>query len=643
MCGISGILQLDRSLIDPQVLKRFSESLSYRGPDDFGFLGWSGIAPVTVTRNPEDLGDAWIGLSHRRLSILDVSEAGWQPMVSYDGRYSIVFNGEIYNYLELQAELKVLGHTFYSHSDTEVLLAAYSQWGSDALTRLVGMFAFAILDTHLNKIFLARDFFGIKPLYYTHWNQGFAFASEIKTLLTLPQVPARANPQAVYDYLCFGLTEHSEETIFANIYQLPAAHYLEISLTSYSVECKPVRYWRVETSSRCKLSFNEASDQLRSLFLDSIRLHLRSDVPVGAALSGGIDSSSIVMAMRYLEPDMELHTFTYTASDPRLNEGSWADIVGQASNAIMHKVQPLPEDLIRDLDRLIYVQDQPFGSTSIYAQHRIFKLAHEAGIKVMLDGQGADELLGGYPPFLGARLASLVRQGSWKKATSFLRHASQSPTIRSRAVLMWGGAFLLPDGLKGAARSLIGKEFVPAWMNVNWFSDRGVRMSSIPSDYEESDILRRELQNNLENRLLSLLSYEDRNSMVHSIESRVPFLTPKLANFAFSLPEEYIVSPHGTTKKVFREAMRGIVPDSILDRRDKIGFATPEQNWLETLRPWVDQVLDSNAANCIPSLNILGVKQEWKDILGGRKSFDFRVWRWINIIRWAELYDVDFT
>ncbi|MFM2062307.1 MAG: hypothetical protein RLZZ507_1977 [Cyanobacteriota bacterium] len=640
MCGIAGILKFDRSPIEPQLLKNLSNSLHLRGPDDFGFLAWSGTSSVKISHDPDKLQDCWLSLVHRRLSILDLSAAGSQPMVTPDGRYAIVFNGEIYNYLELKTELKSLGYTFNSHSDTEVLLTAYSHWGMQTLNRLVGMFAFAALDTHTRKLFLARDFFGIKPLYYAYFGNNFAFASEIKTLLEIPGISPQANPQRIYDYLRFGLTDFGGETLFADIYQLPAAHYLEVALDSPE-EVKPVRYWQVNLSDRLEISFAKAAEQLRDLFLDNVRLHLRSDVPVGAALSGGIDSSSIVMAMRYLEPDLDLHTFTYIADDSRLNEEKWADIVGKAANCIMHKIQPNATDLVTDLNHLIHVQDQPFGSTSIYAQHRVFQLAQSAGIKVMLDGQGADELLGGYRPYLAARLASMIRQGKFVKASEFLQKASSFPDMNKLRLLIAGGGFLLPDYLKAPARLLVGKEFTPPWLNIAWFAERDVKFYS-PIQHHQSDILRQQLHQSLENSLLPLLRYEDRNSMAYSIESRVPFLTPALANFIFSLPEEFIIARDGTSKAIFRQAMRGIVPDFILDRKDKIGFATPEQNWLTTLRPWVENVLNSETATQIPALNLPQVKAEWQAVIDGKSTFDFRIWRWVNLIRWVERCHVTF-
>lgn len=638
MCGIAGLLKFNYSEIDLQILKHFSYSLYSRGPDDFGFLGWSGHSPIQVSRDPDTLQNCWLGLAHRRLSVLDTSQAGWQPMVTSNGRYAIVFNGEIYNYLELQTELKALGYIFNSHSDTEVLLTAYTHWKTQVLHRLVGMFAFAILDIHERTLFLARDFFGIKPLYYTYWQDGFAFASEMKALLEIPGVNRQVNPQKLYDYIRFGITDYGGETLFTNILQLPPAHYLQISLDDVN-KVELIRYWQVELNQPLDISFKAAAEQLQELFLENVRLHLRSDVPVGAALSGGIDSSSIVMAMRHLEPSLELHTFSYIADDAKVNEEFWVDIVTKVANTTAHKTLTSPIQLIEDLKHLIDVQEQPFSSTSIYAQYQVFRLARKTGIKVMLDGQGADELLGGYRIYLGARLASLVRQGRWHQVIKFLEQASSLPEVNRLRLLMIGGGFLLPDNFKGLARRLVQKEFAPSWLNATWFAEREV-MFCLPSNRHRKEILREQLYQSLDLNLLSLLRYEDRNSMAFSIESRVPFLSPNLVNFIFSLPEEYIIAPDGTTKAVFRKAMRGIVPDPILDRRDKIGFATPELNWLITLCPWVEEVL--NTKHSIPVLNMGRIKQEWQAVIQGRKSFDSRIWRWLNLIQWAEQYAVEF-
>ncbi len=559
-------------------------------------------------------------------------------MSSPDGRYHIVFNGEIYNYLELRRELLALGYSFRSGSDTEVLLAAWSQWGVGCLNRLEGMFAFALYDQKARSVHLVRDFFGIKPLYYCHFAKGLGFASEIPVLLELEGVSRKVNPQRLYRYLRFGLTDDGGETLFADVKQLPPAHYLHIDLDNPQLS-QPIRYWQPQLGPISVVSFAEATEQVREHFLQNIRLHLRSDVPVGAALSGGIDSSAIVMAMRYLEPDLELHTFTYVA-DGGVSEEPWAELVGQAARVRAHKVRPSAAELVADLDHLIKVQGEPFGSTSIYAQYRVFRLAQEAGIKVMLDGQGADEVLAGYAIYGGARLASLLKQGNWNQALAFLRASQLEPALKDT----WKSAlgFLLPPGWEPLARRLIGQELVPAWMKVDWFVERGVRLVS-PRRPHGREVLRGELLQSLtETSLPKLLRYEDRNSMAHSIESRVPFLTPKFVELLLSLPEAYILSPQGQTKAVFRKAMQGLVPQAILERKDKVGFATPEQSWMNQLAPWVEQVLDTEALSSIQPLKKEVIRTEFASILSGKRTFDSRVWRWINLVAWVRLFEVRF-
>jgi asparagine synthase (glutamine-hydrolysing) len=651
MCGIFGILRTDGRPVDLDVVGRAVRAMRHRGPDDEGYLLADTRTGRTVgCRGPDtqDLPDLAplesmdgqpfdAALGFRRLSILDLTAGGHQPMSTADGRCHIVFNGEIYNYIELRTELEALGHRFRTRSDTEVLLAAYVAWGREALHRLVGMFALAVLDLRERRLFLARDFFSIKPLYYAAGPWGFAWASEIRPLLALPEVTRAANPGRVYDFLRFGFLDHGGETFFQSVHQLPGAHCLDVSLDR-PAEARPVPYWQPDLEARADLSFDEAARRLRGLFLDSIRLHLRSDVPVGAALSGGIDSSSITAAMRAVQGDgLDLHTFTHVADEFMLSEESWAELAGRSSRATLHKVRPEPQDLVADLDPLIRTQEEPFGSTSIYAQHCVFRLARKAGIKVMLDGQGGDELLGGYRYHLGARLASLVRQGKLIRAARFCRRACGLPGAGLR-VPVYAAMFLWPRALQPLASGL----GPPRWLNARWLAEHGVSRGITPDRLYRKDGLRGQLCQGLMTAGLSeLLRYEDRNSMAFSIESRVPFLTPALVNFALALPEEYLIGADGTTKSVFRQAMRGLVPDAILNRRDKVGFVTAEHRWLFALRPWVDNVLAEGVARVLV-LDPKGMAAEWGAICAGRKAFDFRVWRWISLLLWAREFEVTF-
>jgi asparagine synthase (glutamine-hydrolysing) len=641
MCGIAGLIADKSTVVDMQLGSELFCLLEHRGPDDQGWLAFAkGI--VSKGRDIDQCPGAEAVLVHRRLSIVDLTETGWQPMSTPDGRYHIIFNGEIYNPKELRGELSELGYVFRSQSDTEVLLTAYAHWGPCALKRLIGMFALAILDAQARRTFLAREFFGIKPLYYTTYSHGFAFASEIKPLLRLPGASRRANPQRLYDYLRFGgFTDFGAETMFAAIQQLPAAHYIDLDIDQPAVS-EPVCYWRIDAQSHSEQSLESAAEQLREGFLDNIRLHLRSDVPVGTALSGGIDSTAILMAMRKLEgPKLEIHAFSYVAAGEGLSEERWIDIAGQAAGAVVHKVRVSPEELAADLNDLIDAQGEPFGNTSIYAQYRIFKLAHAAGIKVMLDGQGADELFGGYQFYMAARIASLVRQRKWAEAIRLGRHASNLPGMQRLRLMLLSGGLLVPPALNGSAMRLIGEKQYPAWLNAGWFTARNVRTRTSWQGHD-IELLREQLyQNFTVTSLPMLLRYEDRNSMAHSVESRVPFLTPAFVNLAFSLPEEYMISSDGISKAVFRRAMRGIVPDPILDRRDKLGFVTPERDWLNQLKPWIMAIVGRAADT--PTLNRTAVEQELNAVLAGHKRFDFRIWRWLNLICWAERYAVDFA
>jgi len=633
MCGIAGLVlngKQDNTTL--QLIRNFKQSLFHRGPDNSGVF----------SKNLDINHSKSLHLIHQRLSILDLSVAASQPMQSHDGRFCIIFNGEIYNYLELKEELKSKGYIFTSRSDTEVLLNAFIEWGTNALARLMGMFAFCIFDAKTNKLFLARDVFGIKPLYYTFTDQYFAFASEIPPLLKISGLRPQANLAATYSYLHSNYTDHHPTTLFEGINQLLPSHYLEVSLDSID-DLRPQCFWQINLQNRSELSFEAASLKLRNLFLESIQLHLRSDVALGSALSGGIDSSAIVMAMRTVQGDsLDLHTFSYIPNQIEFSEENWINQINKASNAIAHKVSILPEDLIQDLNQLIATQGEPFGSTSIYAQYRVFQLAKEAGIKVMLDGQGADELLGGYRPYLAARLASLILQSQYNRAFRFLRRASQLSGVSTRYLLARTGGLLLPEQLQLFARYIVGRQSAPPWMNSEWV--KAHRFTPMPLRLnQQSDVLQEQLYRaTTQVSLPQLLRYEDRNSMAHSIESRVPFLTPDLTEFIFSLPEEYLISSDGISKNIFRHAMRDIVPDTILDRRDKIGFATPEKFWMKQMRPWFEEVLKSETARSIPLLNINQMQIIFSKMIAGQLPLNSCIWRSVNLIRWAEFFNVNF-
>lgn len=600
--------------------------LAHRGPDDRGqdFISVAG---------------GMLALGHTRLSIIDLSTGGHQPMHSPEGRYTIIFNGEIYNYCELRHELKAQGHAFRTDSDTEVLLAAWSHWGLDSLPRLQGMFAFAIFDHTTKTLTLVRDAFGIKPLFYWHDADGIRFASEIPALLQLiPRKPA-LNLQRAYDYLVYGSYDNGADTFFEGVLHLPPGHLLEVDLRKISLDT-PRRWWWPSIVERTDLSFEDAATQLRELFLNNIRLHLRSDVPLGAALSGGVDSSAVVCAMRHLEPEMPIHTFTFVAPGSAVDEENWADVVNHHVGAIPHKATVEPWELEHDLDDMILAQGEPFGSTSIYAQYRVFRLAREAGITVTLDGQGADELLAGYNGYPQGYLRSLLERRQLLSVPGFMWHWSTWPGRGMEQTLLTVGAVLTPPGARNLAFRLLGYDSSPIWLRRDWLRDHKVAMNPPAAIPETSEGQGRRLVEQLRaaltgHGLVQLLRHGDRDSMRWSIESRVPFLTTNMAEFLLTLPESYLLSPQGETKHIFRAAMRGIVPHKILDRRDKINFQTPEHNWLQGQGARVHDWL--SVANELPFLNTGRCKYEVEKLIEGKKPFSFQAWRLINYCRWAHL------
>jgi len=633
MCGIAGISRRAPTATLAVETQRMLDALTHRGPDDAG----------AITFTP-DADAAPIALGARRLAIIELSPAGHQPLESADGRYAIVVNGEIYNYIELRRELEGLGHTFRSRSDTEVLLGAFTAWGNACWPRLVGMFACAILDRRARRITLARDPFGMKPLYYIAHPGTLAFASEIPPLLPLFPGAVRAFPQRVYDYLDSGITDHAGETMFAGVRAVPASHYAEIDLAQPDVVV-PVRYWSPDPGRTEAISFDAAVKRLRDLFLESIALHLRSDVQVGALLSGGTDSSSVVMAMRHVAgPKLELHTFSYVAGQGAISEEPWIDIVNAAAGAISHKVHLTPEQWTADAARLVETQNEPFGSIAIYAQNRVFRRVAETGIKVALGGQGSDELLAGYRGGWVIRLASLIERLRWGEALAFLRQLARvrqpnDPTTSRVALLALRR--VLPGPIAAAARRL--RPSPRPWINRDWFRARGIVFDPGPVRESGEGRLRQELLRAVTTLSLpALLRFEDRNSMAYSVESRLPYLTPELARFVLSLPPDYLVGPDGTGKRVFRAAMRGIVPDAILDRRDKIGFAVPIQTWLPAI-PGVLELLEEVAA--APPVNRAAVTPAIAALRDGKTPSvrdSFLLWRLVGLAAWARRFNVSF-
>jgi len=649
MCGIVGVVNVAGRGVDWTRLRAASERIRRRGPDDEGYLGYEsrdaavqamggattdpvmGLPDVSCARHGDN-----VALAHRRLAIIDLTNAGHQPMRTEDGRFWIVFNGEIYNFLELRSELEALGRRFQTQSDTEVLLEAFAQWGTAMLPRLIGMFAFAILDTHERIVVLARDCFGIKPLYYHENAVGLRFASEIKALLEFPEVSRRADAQLTYQFLRFGERTASSRTIYADVRSLPAAHYLVASAEDGRIR-RLERYWSPQPRKCAPDEFPAAVAEFGGLLRESVRLHMRSDVPVGACLSGGLDSSALVTLMReQLSPGQALHTFSYINEDPRFSEERWIDMVDATRR---HKVRPSADDFRADVHELVDAQDVPFISLSVYAQFRVFRLAHEAGVKVMIDGQGSDEILGGYSNLMGARLSSLLSQRRLSTAWELMRRLPDTtPRLRARTAASALGR-LLPEYLQLRVVDRMDGGLYPGWLRRAWFEGRGVKPAIRPHG-RGPDAFREELVlGATELTLPQLLRYEDRNSMHFSIESRVPFCVPGLFEYALALDPEFLVDSTGETKRVLRHAMRGHVPDPILTR-EKFGFPAPERLWLRTVPDFVAATLDAESAARAPFLDLPAVRRMTADALAGEGYWPPFVWAVLGLLAWARRFDV---
>jgi asparagine synthase (glutamine-hydrolysing) len=549
MCGIAGELRFDGNESDLKITKVMCDTQVHRGPDDEGYY----------SRGPVSLGI-------RRLAIIDLTK-GLYPIQNEKSTIHLVFNGEIYGFDSLRAELEEYGHRFRSKTDTETLVHAYEEWGTACLDRLNGMFAFALWDEQEHLLWIARDPFGIKPLYY-HYDQDFlVFASEIKPLLARPDAHHRPNERVIHDYLRSARVDDTPDTFFDGVKRLLPGHHL---LIRPSGTMKLERYWTPRISRELNGEMRrEEVENTRRLFLDAVKRQLVSDVPVGTCLSGGIDSSSVVCAMRKVHPKGSTSTGewikTFSAVFPGypIDEGKCARTVCEVAQAEYNPVQPTAAELWRDLRDLVKCQEEPFASTSIYAQYRVMKRAKERGMTVLLDGQGSDELLCGYVPLYLHYLLTLSEHG---KYLTMVRETIRSydlvhPLIKTRVL-----AYL--RRLLAYSKSML---------------SGSTSMRSF--DRQSSQATERDLHDTLQvlttiHGLPALLRYEDKNSMWHSIEARVPFLDRPFFEYVASLPLNRKLGD-GWTKRIFRCAMTGILPENIRLRRNKIGFETPEKKWIQ--------------------------------------------------------------
>jgi asparagine synthase (glutamine-hydrolysing) len=633
MCGIwfSIGVQAPRSVIS---------IIAHRGPDGDGWREFES------PRGPVCMG-------HRRLAIIDLDERSAQPMVSSSGRSWITFNGEIYNYKELRDELRMLGYRFRTDSDTEVILNAWEEWREDCLSHFIGMFAFAIYEPESGKAFVARDNFGIKPLYFWQRNGAICFGSEIKQFMEIPGFEARMNGARVYDFLLSGLVGQTNETTFANVFHLRAGHCALIDLFSNNPlqTLEPRRWYHLPEPGSVKMSFEEASDRFRELFIDSVRIHLRADVTVGSCLSGGLDSSAIVATMaKLLGADGhtdKIHTISSCFEEKAVDERQFIAEVVRSSGAKSTYVFPRWQDLPPQLDQITWHQEEPFGSTSIYAQWCVFQRAAQEGLKVMLDGQGADEQLAGYHGVFPVYTAQLLRE---HRVMDFVRTAIGRTRYHGQPLLPQLRPVLGEDSYAKLKRLLRRGDAItypyPQFVAEDAFPDAertkppyliAMHRDGLSSLDTVGDLCLALTQTI---NLPVLLHYEDRNSMAHSVEARVPFLDHRLVDFTIGLGSEHKVVRH-LTKAVLRRGMRDILPSMITNRQDKLGFPAPEEVWFKgPLRPWVEEQLAASLESLNGLLKADVVRDYAKQVLDGARPFDTTLWRIIQLGVWQRVFRV---
>ena len=616
MCGIVGYIGYAGALSKERFVF-MRDLLAHRGPDDAGF--W---------QSP----DGSVKLGSRRLAILDLSPAGHQPMVDEASGLVITHNGEIYNYVELRAELERYGYHFRSNSDTEVLLAAYKEWGSDCLRYLNGMFAFAIWDERRQELFAARDRFGEKPFYY-HYDPErafFIFASEIKALLASDLISPKPNYKTIYRYLAYREIDVGSETLFEDVSALPPAHALKYSRAQGTLRIW--RYWDLDPEAEIRLPNDAAyAERFLELLTDAVRIRLRADVPVGSSLSGGLDSSTIVcLISKELKGGIQ-KTFSARFHDPRYDEGKHIQKVIEWANVEGHMVYPDPARLPEEIEALTWHQEQPFFSTSIYAQWNVMRLAKEQGVTVLLDGQGGDETLAGYHLYFGPYFQDLFLRLRWMALMKVLHSYAREHGLANLPVIAFT---FLPQSLRHPIRKRIRPLAVAPELEQAGESDAQL---SLPHNFKSA--LQAALYETLTRTMLpALLRYADRNSMAFSREVRLPFLDHRLVEFLFAMPNDQKL--RGTTTKfVLRNAIQGLVPEEIRLRRDKLGFEPPEVGWMRgPLRTWIDEVLHSSRFCQRGWLDPKVVERVWREFLAGRDEWHSLIWCWISLEIWARVF-----
>lgn len=623
MCGIAGCVHKNKR-VEKDRFENMIDIISYRGPDDRGSFYEDNLA-----------------LGHRRLSVIDLSTLGRQPF-HYMDKYVAVYNGEIYNYKELRSKLLKHGYQFLTETDTEVLIAAYDYYGKECVKYFNGMWSFAIYDRERKELFCSRDRFGIKPFYYYCNNGSFVFGSEIKQILCMIPDQFSVNRRRLMEYLVRGVLDHTSETMISTIMQLRGGYNLVFNVDTGSIkkEC----YYDLKKIDMPPKSFEESADIFRKEFGKSVALRLRSDVPIGYCLSGGLDSSSIVcMADRIVKSknvDIKQTSISSCFEDKRYDEQEYIDEVLKYTSVEGKKIFPDGSNLFDELDDMIWHMDEPFGATSEYAEWNVFKFAKKCGLTVMLDGQGADEQLAGYTGFYSVIFAEYLKKFQFKKFVNEfrcykkLRAASEKYVSTHKILIEAIISAYLPRKIQK-----LGKLYLFYLRKGLPFEPQDIKavingMNLYPANNSKQYIL-----DNIYCNLSMLLHYEDRDSMAHSIESRVPFLDYHLVEAIYSMPIDYKLQ-NGITKVVMRKGLEDVLPMKIKTRYSKLGFVTPEDQWINGNPELFRKEIIEACNNLAPLLNSARVI-EWYDKIAGKVGRMDRIpWRIICAGHWVKIFNL---
>jgi len=666
MCGIAGIITYtsNQQVIDS--ITPILNEIKHRGPDDEGCVFISDNISVSTYGNdtPQEVissqlpyspkiktndyaNEANIVLGHRRLSILDLSENAHQPMCNETENFWIVFNGEIYNYKTIREELIQKGHQFTSNSDTEVVLKAYIEWGKDCLTKFNGMWSFVIYDKTTQKLFGARDRFGVKPFYYIKNEKHFAFCSEIKGLLKIDNFKKEINPKAVYDFLVSSQLEIDEETFFKGIFELRPAHLFELDTKTGKLAIE--KYYTLPYNKSWKSINNNDLEtvisDIKKKVINAVDIRLNADVKTGSCLSGGIDSSVIVTTINQLLKEKEINPIgteqeIFTASYPNtsIDESKWAQSVVNQTKTNWNKTIPNSKNIEEQLTDLIYAQDIPFGSSTSFSQFKVMELIHQKGVKVSIDGQGADELFAGYPNHYASSIINGIKSFSFAAVIRNLKAENGSFSNHSQIIKLPLQKLYISCFPNNYFKKLTNKQPELNYINPNLINNNKKRLRFINDKFKSNlnELLHYQFT---DCGLKQLLRTADRSSMHFSVETRMPFVDDnELVETVFSISGKPKIKD-GKSKFLLREAMKDLLPEEIYNRTDKLGFSTPEKQWFKELKPYFKSIIEKQKNDEFV---------DWEDF---NKNFDTlyenalntnvsRLWRFIIFAMWRKVYNV---